>query len=168
MVIAASFLRRVAEVALLAGRYVSGLALYFLNRLVELDVCAQLPSAVIERLQQNMMDNTRRTHGMIAESVSIQREFQEADLSYAILKGLSLTPDSVPRPELRHQFDLDYLIAEKDAPKARQILERRGYRLYAISGRSWEFKMNEKPRFSDEGFLQRPARPGSGTASRRG
>jgi hypothetical protein len=46
---------------------------------------------------------------------------------------------------LRHQFDLDFLVAEKSAPGARQILERRGYRLDAIGGRSWEFKVNETP-----------------------
>jgi hypothetical protein len=51
----------------------------------------------------------------------------------------------VPRPELRHQFDLDFLVMEKSAPEARQVLELRGYRLCAISGRSWEFKINEIP-----------------------
>jgi hypothetical protein len=61
------------------------------------------------------------------------------------MKGVSLSPLSVPRPELRHQFDLDYLIAEKDAPEARRILERKGYRMYAISGQTWEFKINETP-----------------------
>ena len=82
---------------------------------------------------------------MIAESIAIQQEFQEARLSYAKLKGLSLWPSSVPRPELRSQFDLDFLVAEESAPEARKILEQRGYRLYVISGRSWEFKLNEKP-----------------------
>jgi hypothetical protein len=64
---------------------------------------------------------------------------------YATLKGFSLCPGSVPKAELRHQFDLDFLVAEESAREARQILERRGYRLYAISGRSWEFKINERP-----------------------
>jgi hypothetical protein len=127
---------------------ISGLALYFLDRIVELQLCDRLPAAVIERLQQNLNDNTRRTHGMIAESVAIQQHFQAARLSYAVLKGFSLCPHAVPRPELRHQFDLDFLVAEQSAPEARQILERRGYRLYAISGRSWEFKLNEISGFS--------------------
>jgi Uncharacterised nucleotidyltransferase len=61
------------------------------------------------------------------------------------LKGLSLFPDSVPKLELRHQFDLDFLVAEKSVLEARKILEHQGYRLYAISGRSWEFKKNETP-----------------------
>ncbi len=82
---------------------------------------------------------------MIAESIAIQQEFQEVGLRYANLKGLSLWPSSVPRPELRSQFDLDFLVAEQSAPEAKRLLERRGYRLYLVSGRSWEFKLNEKP-----------------------
>jgi hypothetical protein len=124
---------------------ISGLALYFLDRMMELQLCNRLPSGVLGRLQQNLRDNIERTRGMIAESVAIQQEFQEARLSYATLKGFSLYPYSVSKPELRHQFDLDFLVAEKSASEARQILERRGYRLYAVSGRSWEFKRNEIP-----------------------
>jgi hypothetical protein len=124
---------------------VSGLALYFLDRMMELQLSDILPTAVLERLQQNLRDNKERTQGMIAESVAIQQAFQEGGLCYVTLKGFSLCPDSVPKPELRHQFDLDFLVASKMAADARKILERRGYRLYAISGRSWEFKRDEAP-----------------------
>ena len=127
---------------------ISGLALYFLDRLVELDLCHVLPPAVLTRLHLNLIDNTERTRGMISESIAIQKGFQEAGLLYASLKGLSLWPSSVPMPELRSQFDLDFLVGEQSAPEARRILERRGYRLYAISGRSWEFKLNERPGIS--------------------
>ena len=123
----------------------SGLSLYFLDRIAELDRCNWLPASVSERLRCNLADNAERTRCMFAESAAIQQEFQRADLSYAALKGLSLWPCAVPKPELRSQFDLDFLVAERSAPKARRILESRGYRLYAISGRSWEFKLNEKP-----------------------
>jgi hypothetical protein len=122
---------------------ISGLALYFLDRMTELHLCDMLPPGVLVRLQQNLRDNIERTRGMIAESITIQQEFQKTGLCYATLKGFSFCPSSVPRPELRHQFDLDFLVAEQSASQARQILERSGYRLYAISGRSWEFKINE-------------------------
>jgi hypothetical protein len=124
---------------------VSGLALYFLDRIDELHMRPHLPAAVVARLEQNLRDNTDRTRAMIAESCAIQTEFQEASLSYAVLKGFSLWPCSVPRPELRSQLDLDFLIAENDAAAARRILEQRGYRLHAISGRSWEFKTTHPP-----------------------
>jgi hypothetical protein len=118
----------------------SGMALYFLDRLTQLGRCEMLPATVVERLQQNLLDSTERTNSMIAESTAIHRRFQDAGLSYAALKGFSLWPVSVPKPELRSQLDLDFLIAEGHAPEARRILEARGYRLKAISGRSWEFK----------------------------
>jgi Uncharacterised nucleotidyltransferase len=133
---------------------ISGLALYFLDRMTELRMCNLLPPSVLARLQQNLHDNIERTRGMIAESVAIQQELQDSCLCYATLKGFSLYPSSVPKPELRHQFDIDFLVAEKSAPEARHILERRGYRLYAITGRSWEFKINETPGSSMKNFYK--------------
>jgi hypothetical protein len=124
---------------------ISGLSLHFFNRLIEIDLCHLLPAAVFARLQQNLTDNTQRTRAMIAESIAIQTEFQREGFSYANLKGLSLCPSSVPKPELRLQFDLDFLVAEKHMPEARRILERRGYRLNSMNGRSWEFKFNDLP-----------------------
>lgn len=124
---------------------ISGLALYFLERIIELQLSRWLPASVLTRLEQNLTDNTQRTRAMIMESMEIQEMFQAAHLSYAVLKGLSLWPNSVARPELRSQFDLDFLVAEGSAPEARRILERKGYRLYAAVGKSWEFKLNEKP-----------------------
>jgi hypothetical protein len=124
---------------------INGLALYFLNRIVDLELCDLLPRPVFTRLHLNLIDNTQRTRSMISESIAIQRSFQNTGLTYANLKGLSLCPSSVPKPELRSQFDLDFLVTEECVQEARRILERRGYRLYAISGRSWEFKFNERP-----------------------
>lgn len=123
----------------------SGLALYFLDRLKELELTEVLPPAVLARLEKNTEENSVRTRAMAAEFCSIQREFQSASLSYAVLKGFSLYPFSVPRPELRSQLDLDFLIAEECAPAARKILEQHGYRLHAVSGRSWEFKTEGSP-----------------------
>jgi hypothetical protein len=135
---------------LLSWLDVSGLALYFLDRLVQLGLRDTLPETAADRLQQNLDNNAKRTQGLVEESVAIQRGFQDAGLSYAVVKGLSLSPESVPRPELRHQFDLDYLISEKSASEARLILERRGYRLRAVSRKTWEFKINETPYVSVE------------------
>lgn len=126
----------------------SGLALYFLDRILKLKLSDWLPPWVLARLRQNLADNTERSRVMIAESIAIQQTFQEARLPYANLKGLSLWPICVPKPELRSQFDLDFLVAEESIAAARKILEHRGYRLYVISGRSWEFKLNEKPGLS--------------------
>lgn len=132
----------------------SGLALYFFDRVVELELSHWLPASVTERLRQNMADNSERTRGMAAESVALQCEFQRAGISYAVLKGLSLWPCAVAKPELRSQFDLDFMVAQRCASETRRILEHRGYRLYAMSGRSWEFKLNERPGISLKDLYQ--------------
>jgi hypothetical protein len=123
----------------------SGLALYFLDRMLELQRSEMLPPSVLERLQQNLHDNIARTERMAAESNTIHREFQHSHLSYATLKGFSLWPLSAPKPWLRSQLDLDFLVAEDHIPEARRILEQRGYYLHAVSGKSWEFKTIHAP-----------------------
>ncbi len=123
----------------------SGLALYLYDRLVELDQVNILPPDVLARLRCKLADNIARTEGMLAELKALHLAFEGKKLSYVVLKGFSLRPHSVPRPELRSQLDLDFLIAAESASVARQILESRGYHLRAISGRSWEFKTNDAP-----------------------
>jgi Uncharacterised nucleotidyltransferase len=122
---------------------VSGLALYFLDRIEQLDLTGILPARVLARLRQNLTDNTARTAALMKDWTEIQRSFQSAGLSYATVKGFSLGPPSVPALKLRSQLDLDFLVAETSAPRARRILEDRGFRLRAISGRSWEFSAND-------------------------
>jgi hypothetical protein len=127
-----------------------GLALYFFDQVARAQSADSFPApaiseSIFDALDQRLQQNTFRTRNMIAESVAIQRDFQEAGLRYALLKGLSLWPSSFSRPELRSQFDLDFLVAESNLSEAREILTRRGYRLYVAAGRSWEFKRNERP-----------------------
>jgi hypothetical protein len=123
----------------------SGLALYFLDRVNELEKTQWLPPAILARLQQNAADNTERIRELIADAREIEGEFQRSAVSYAVLKGFSLWPNSVSRLELRAQCDLDYLVAEKDAEEARRVLEAKGYHRYAVSGRTWEFKAGDLP-----------------------
>lgn len=124
---------------------IAGLALYFLDRISELNLLGMLPPFVLARLQQNLADNTERMLGMMEESTAIHQAFQSAGISYVALKGFSLWPTSVPKLELRSQLDLDFLIAKTDIYEAQRILEYRGYYLHAVSGRSWEFKTNQMP-----------------------
>jgi len=46
------------------------------------------------------------------------------EIPYALLKGFSLTPDSVPDPTLRWQTDLDFLIPKKNLQLASHYLRR--------------------------------------------
>lgn len=122
----------------------SGLALYFFDRVVALRLVDFIPAPVFESLEQRLIQNTQRTQSMTAESIAIQREFQRAGLRYAVMKGLTLWPNSVPRPELRLQFDLDYLVDDENLQEARDILLRGGYRPSASSERCWRFIRNER------------------------
>jgi hypothetical protein len=122
-----------------------GLALYFLDQLEQWHIASVLPASILAGLERRLHENTIRTLSMFVESTEIQRAFQKLNLRYALLKGLSLTPNSVLNPELRSQFDLDFLVAEGDLPAARESLMRQGYRLYGVSCRSLEFKKNERP-----------------------
>jgi Uncharacterised nucleotidyltransferase len=122
-----------------------GLALYFFDRLVVIRQSSLLPVEIRSEFERRLDENTARTRSMIAESIVIQREFQKVNLWYALLKGASLSPSSTPRPELRLQFDLDFLVADEDLEATHRILLNLGYRLYAVQGRHWEFKRNERP-----------------------
>ena len=118
----------------------SGLALYFLDRLTERDLTEILPPNILARLQQSMAQNAERIEAMVVESNKIQLSLQEIGVPYAVLKGFSLCPISVPKPELRSQLDLDFLVSREHGAAAKHVLEENGYELMAISGRSWEFK----------------------------
>jgi len=124
---------------------VSGVALYFLDCLQALGQTELLPVSVRQRLERNLADNTVRMQTMTVEAAKIKEAFYDAGVKFALLKGLSLTPDSVARPELRSQLDIDFLVAQQHVTAAQKILERRGYYLHAISGRSWEFKTHAIP-----------------------
>ena len=127
------------------------MALYFLNRMTQLELCEMLPQPVLSRLQQNLVDNTGRMEAMIGESTAIQQDFQDAWTFLCHVERFLLWPISVPKLELRSQLDLDFLITETNAAKARQLLEDRGYVLQATSGRSWEFDIsqNDSPTLKD-------------------
>ena len=130
---------------LLSWLDLSGLALYFFDRIAKSQCASDLPDEVFSSLERRLNENAQRTQSMIAESIAIQREFQRAGLCYAVVKGLSLWPNSVPSPELRLQFDLDYLLADEDMHEAQNLLMRLGYRPRVSSESCWKFVRNERP-----------------------
>jgi len=136
---------------LLQWLHVSGLALYFFDRLVSLDLSDRLPPAIHEELKQAVADNTLRSKAFLEETLRLNRAFQDEGVLYANLKGITLCPFSVPRMELRSQLDLDFLVDPACAERARAVLEGCGYRLHAVSGKSMEFKTpgRSNPRLSE-------------------
>ena len=118
----------------------SGLALYFVDRLDKHGWWDAIPFSILKRLQQNLVDNRERTASLFAEMAEINSRFQKSGVTFANLKGLSLTPESVPDPTLRCQLDLDFLVATGQTSIARQVLTDMGYCLSAANRGTWEFK----------------------------
>lgn len=119
---------------------VSGIALYFLDRLITLDLEACLPIAFVSRLRTDLVSNRMRATSLFVDAVQITRELRRVNVECALLKGATLPIESVPDCGLRNQMDLDLLIRDADASRVKDLLERFGYSLDAISGRTWEFK----------------------------
>lgn len=122
---------------------VGGIALSLHDVIKQQGMEQMLPAEIQARWQRNLHDNLQRMTELASEASAIHSAFQRGRICYATLKGFSLAPLSVPCMELRSQVDLDFLVAEDDILRAKELLEVRGYQLRAVSGRSWEFKANE-------------------------
>jgi len=118
---------------------VSGLALYCFDRLALLGVEHCLPVSIQDRLKRNLADNRERTAALLHETVAITAALEQASIQAAILKGVTLFPDSVPDLALRSQVDIDFLIRGWDALKAKDVILGLGYQLDAIKGLEWSF-----------------------------
>jgi hypothetical protein len=118
----------------------SGMALYLLDRVESSNIEGALPAATLERLRGNCADNRRRSAALFAEFAHLNRSFQAAGLVYSNLKGFTLSPESCPRPELRCQLDLDFLIDGAHLDLCSDILGENGYELAAATPDVWEFK----------------------------
>ena len=111
---------------------ISGLALYLLDRLTQLRLKRCLPESMLQRFQKDLEDNRVRTRALFEEATTIGDEMRRRGIAFALLKGITLTPDSVPDCALRWQIDLDLLVA-------RHVLTTYGYALHAVCGNSMEF-----------------------------
>jgi len=162
--ILASFAQDAGEVAAALGGFgvgswqrelewldVNGLALYLLDHLQRLGQERLLPPAILARLRQNLADNRVRTAALLSEAVEINQSFAGAGIACLYLKGVTLSPESVPDPSLRLQLDLDLMVLEDAADKARAVLEAQGYALECKVGRTWQFRAgsSELPSLKD-------------------
>jgi putative nucleotidyltransferase-like protein len=77
------------------------------------------------------------------EATALNQELGRLNISFAFLKGITLTPESVPDAVYRCQTDLDLLIRESDSAAVFAVLGKRGYRLFATSGQTYEFKAGQ-------------------------
>lgn len=137
----------------------SGLALYFLQRLRNLNLENAVPGAVLSQLERRQVENKLRTGSLFEEFVRINEEFRRANTRYVALKGFTLVPDYCPDPSLRCQMDFDFLIGSTDAGRCTEILGALGYNPIANSGYVMEFKTaSARPPRIDDLYKPRPER----------
>ncbi|HEY6490655.1 MAG: nucleotidyltransferase family protein [Terracidiphilus sp.] len=122
---------------------ISGMALYLLDRLKELGIERCLPEEMRARFEQNLVENRERTEALFQEAAALSDALRRQEISFALLKGITLTPESVRDPALRWQIDLDYLVAARDATAARHVVMDFGYTLHAVCGNTMEFWAGE-------------------------
>jgi hypothetical protein len=92
------------------------------------EVCgSQLPDWVAEELQRKTASYLARYDRLTTELFEIVRAFQEANLEFVMLKGLSHAPALTPEAKWRAQGDIDFWLMGKSVFKARDVLSGLGY-----------------------------------------
>ncbi len=107
----------------------SGLGLYLLRRLTDLQSFEALPAEIRTQFQLNQATNQRRLTIMKEEFASLNRHFTAAGVDYVVLKGFALVPEFCPDAALRSQYDYDFLVRPESLRAAREILQTQGYSL---------------------------------------
>lgn len=120
---------------------ISGMALYFLDEIRRKNIEQLVPQSILTELETRMARNRERTIVLGREASSLSRCLEAAGVPYALLKGVSLVPDSVPNAALRWQTDLDFLVARTGLRRARETVSRVGYGLHADTGSVLEFRL---------------------------
>ena len=137
----------------------SGLALYFLDQVQTLGIEKVVDPSFIQKLEEKLADNKTRSVVMLEEFVGINRTFQQADISYANVKGFTLFPDSCPNSLLRHQLDFDFLVAPEQLGLCQSLLKERGYLRTGATNRTWEFKAgNDRTSSMKDHYKAKPQR----------
>ncbi len=106
------------------------------------DAGVQAAPDVAERLAARSRSTTFKTLGMMAETVRVQKAFDEAGLPAIVLKGATLAVLAYDSPAIKESWDIDLLVSPRDTLAGRDLLERLGYVMIIPSG------------FSDAKFLR--------------
>lgn len=118
----------------------SGMAIYFLDRAQGIGADHAVPHDVIENLAHRLENNRHRTQSLLQESIALAGAFENAGIHYALLKGITLAPESVPESVLRCQTDLDFLVLSGDVKAATDCIEQKGYKHFLTRSNTMEFR----------------------------
>jgi hypothetical protein len=118
---------------------ISGMAIYFLDRAQQVGADSIMPSKLKEELAERLQQNRFRIQALTEEARTVTQCFDSETIPYALLKGITLAPESVTDAALRSQADLDFLVSSDQSALAIRTIQRLGYRLHLISGITMEF-----------------------------
>ena len=106
----------------------SGLAIYFADRLRLSNGLNTLPAPVRAGLEWRRSANLARTNAILQEFNHLIEAFRNPRLNYAVLKGIALVPDYCHAPALRTQYDHDIFVDAPSLNAAETALQSAGYR----------------------------------------
>ncbi len=103
-----------------------------------------LPRAVLSRLQQNLLDNAGRMESMASESTAIQSDFQNAGLTYAMVKGLF--PMAYLCTEVGTAITIRPGFSYSRSGHSQSTKYTRGERVYSTCHQRQKFGISHKPK----------------------
>ena len=124
---------------------ISGLAIYSLDLTRRISAGGLIPPSVEAALAQRLANNRVRMEALRRESHAVASNFGNHGIPYALLKGMTLAPESVTESALRCQTDLDFLVANSNAEQAIDCINQLGYKLRVKSGDTLEFRAGATP-----------------------
>ena len=122
---------------------ISGMAIYCLDNMQRIEAESLMPLEVKAGLAERSQRNCFRTQALREEAFTLAGLFESANIPYALLKGITLTPESVSDSALRCQADLDFLVSKESMDLAIECVRRLDYRLHAKSGNTLELRTGE-------------------------
>lgn len=109
----------------------SGLALHFFASLRDAAEFGNLRRDLQEALERRLQGNSVRMQALLEDFRCVNAAFRANNFPHAFLKGFTLVPEFCPDVALRHQSDLDILIAPEILPVASMALASCGYQSQA-------------------------------------
>ena len=113
--------------AALAWLDLSGLAIYFLQRMQSTHRLHLLPDDVAQALERRAAANRIRSEAILGEFRTFIDAFEQTGVKYSVLKGISLLPDYCPEMAFRTQYDHDILVAPESFDGAGRALVGTGF-----------------------------------------
>lgn len=116
------------------------------------------PPTVTQQLTVSAQRIARQNLGFAAETIRLQRLFEQAGITALVLKGVALAQLAYGSLNTKHARDIDLLVPAENADAALQLLEADGYRLVSPARRLSARQRRSMLRYGREAELVHPDR----------